>query len=83
MDRIGAAFLGHADNLRDRQIGGNGAKALADLIRLVGLEAMQREFVFLGIDRDGLLPHLIGSPHHADGNLTPVGNQNLLKVVTS
>ncbi|SPF81546.1 hypothetical protein PRI8871_03370 [Pseudoprimorskyibacter insulae] len=83
MDRIRTAFLGNTDNLGDRQIGSNGAKTFADLIRLVRFKAVQREFVFLGINRDCPFPHLIGSPHHADGNFTTVGYEDFLETTHS
>ncbi|MPL71091.1 hypothetical protein SDC9_16859 [bioreactor metagenome] len=77
VDRVGARFLCDADDLGDREIGAHGAQPGADAVGLVRLETVQGELVFLGIDGDGLLAEFIGSPHHADGNLAPVGDQNL------
>jgi hypothetical protein len=41
VDRVGAAHLGDADDLVDRQIGRDRAQPLADLVGLVGLEPVQ------------------------------------------
>jgi hypothetical protein len=77
VDRVGAAGLGHADDLGDREIGLHRPQPLADPIRLVRLEAVQRELVLLGVDADRALAHLVGGAHHADGDLAPVGHQDL------
>ncbi len=77
MDRIGARQLGHADDFGDREIGANRREALTDQIGLVRLEAVQRKLVFLGIDGNRLLAHLVCRAHHADRDLATVGNQNL------
>ena len=39
-----------------------------DQKRLVGLEAVQREAVFVAVDRDGAQPELGGRPEAADGD---------------
>ena len=80
MDRIRARELGHADDFLDRQIGLNRPHALADAICLVRLEAVQPELVLFGEDSDGFLAHFIGSPHDADGDFAPVGDENFLEV---
>ena len=80
MDRVRAAGLGHPDDFRDREIGTHRAQALADQIGLVRLEAVQRQLVLLGIDRDGLFPQLVRRPHHADRDLAPVRHKDLSKV---
>ena len=56
VDGVGAAHLRDADDLGDREVGGDRAEALADAVGLVGLEAVQRELVLLGEDRDRRLP---------------------------
>ena len=48
-----------------------------DLVGLVGLEAVQRELVLLGLDRDGLDAELVGGAEHADGDLGAVGDEDL------
>ena len=79
MDRVGAAHLGDADDLGDRQVGGDRPEPLADAIGLVRLEAVQAELVLLGEDRDRALAHLVGGPHDPDGDLAAVGDQDLLE----
>ncbi len=79
MDRVGAAFLGHADDLVDRKIRRDRPQPLADPVGLVGLEAVQGKLVLFGKDRDRALADLVGGAHHADGDLTPVGDEDLLE----
>ena len=52
-------------------------RAAADLVGLVGLEAVQRELVLLGPDRDRLDAELVGGAEHADGDLGAVGDEDL------
>src|SRR5690606_10390338 len=66
-------------DLGNAEIGRHGPQPRADTIGFVRLEAVQAQLVFLGIDRDGLLPQLVRGPHHADRDLTPVGDQNLVE----
>ena len=77
MDRVGLRLAGDADDLGDRQIGLDRPEALADLVGLVGLEAVEGELVLLGEDRDGPDAELVGRPEDADGDLRPVGDENL------
>ena len=79
MDRIGPRQLGHADDLIDREIGRHGAKPLADLIGLIGLEAVQAQLVLFGIDRHGAFAQFIGRAHDTDGDLAAVGDEDLLE----
>ena len=53
MDRVDALFRGQRDDALDVEIGLDRPLALADQVGFVGLEAVQREAVFLGIDGDG------------------------------
>jgi len=83
MNGIGAGQLGHADDLVDRQIAldrpeiAGKMRTAADLITLVSLEAMQREFVFLGPDGHRFYAKLVGGAEYADGDFGTVGNQDL------
>ena len=79
MDRIGPGLLGHADDLWDREIGLDRPQPLADAVGLIGLEAVQPELVLFGEDRDGLLSHLVGRAHDADGDLAAIGDEDLLE----
>ncbi len=49
----------------------------ADQIRLIGLEPVQREAVFVGVDRDGPQSQLGGGPKHANGDFTSIGDKQL------
>jgi hypothetical protein len=77
MDGVGLRLAGDADDLGDREIGSQRSEPLADLIGLVGLEAVKGELVFFSKDRDGLQSELIGGPEDADRDLGPVGDKNL------
>ena len=80
MDRIGAAFLGDADDLEDRQIRRDRPQTFTDLIGLVRLEAMQAQLVLFGIDRNSALAHLVARPKDTDRDLTPVRHEDFLEV---
>ena len=80
MDRIRAAFFGHADDLGNRQIGLNGAKALTDAIGLIRLKSVQRQLILFGVNGDGAFSHLVCGAHDADGDLASVGDQDLFEV---
>jgi hypothetical protein len=62
MNRIRPRHPCDPDDLGDAQIGPDGRHPLADPVGLVRLEAVKAQLVFLGIDRDGLLAHLVGRP---------------------
>ena len=51
----------------------------AERVRLVGVADVERVPVELGVDRDGGDPQLAARPHHADGDLAAVGDQDLLE----
>lgn len=42
---------------------------------LVGLEAVQRQLVFFGVDRDGCDPEFGRGAKNSDRNFRPVGNE--------
>ena len=52
-------------------------RAAADLVGLVGLEAVQRELVLLGEDADRLDAQLVRGAKNPDGDLRAVRDQNL------
>ena len=56
VDRVDAVLLGDGDDGGDVQIPLDRHPALgrADQVRFIGLEAVQREAVFVGVDGDGL-----------------------------
>ena len=81
MDGVGLGVLGDADHLFDGEVGLDRAKVLAevlrlaDLIGLVGLEAVERELVLLGIDRDRRDAEFGGRAENSDGDLGAVGDE--------
>ena len=75
MNGIGTRFRGDADDLIDREISLYRTHALADLIGFIGLEAMKRELVLLGIDCDGANAKLGGGTEDTDGYLRTIGDQ--------
>ena len=80
VDGIGPGEFGDADDFGDAEVSPHGRHPLADPVGLIRLEAVQAQLVFLGKDGDGFLAHLIGGPHDADGDLAPVGDEDLLEV---
>src|SRR3546814_982320 len=52
MDRIAASFDCNTDDVRDVEVGGDRLLAAADPIAFVRLEPVQREAVFVCVDRD-------------------------------
>ena len=49
---------------------------LADLIRLVGFQPVQRVAVLVRVHRDGVDAHLVGRAECTDRDLTAVGYQD-------
>jgi hypothetical protein len=75
MDRVDTRLARHAQDVRDVQVGVDGALALADQVGFVGLGAMQAEAVLLRIDRDRRDVELVGGAHHAHRDLAAIGDQ--------
>ena len=77
MNRVDALRLGDRDDRLDVEIRAHRLAALrrADEERLVGLEAVQREAVFVAVDRDGPQPEFGGGPEAADGDFRAVGDE--------
>ena len=76
VDGVDAGLLGDAQDVVAVQVGRQRLAALADQVALVGLEAVQRLAVLLGVDGHGADAHLGGGAHHADGDLGAVGNED-------
>jgi hypothetical protein len=82
MHRIGARTLGDAKDFGNGEIGLDRAERAiemrppADLIGLVGLEAMQRELVLLGEQPDGLHSEFVRGAKDPDGDFRAVRDQN-------
>ena len=75
MHRIGTGQPGNAQHFLDRKIGAHRAMALADQVGFIGLEPVQRQFVFVGIDGNRADAQFVGRAHDADGDLAAVGDQ--------
>ena len=76
MDRLGARLLRDLEDLLDHEVA-LGRRAGADQEGLVGLLRVQRVAVELGVDGNAGDAHLLAGPHHADGYLAAVGDQDL------
>jgi hypothetical protein len=76
MDGVDLRLFRHANDVLDVEVGGDGFLAFADEIGLIGLEAMQREAVFRGIDGHRADVHFGCGTHHADGYLAAVGDED-------
>ena len=59
------------------EVGADRMPLLADQVRLVGLQPVQRIAILVRIHRDGLGPQLEGRSEGADGDLAAVGHQDL------
>ena len=77
MDRVDAVLLGDRDERVDVQIRAHrlAAARRPDQERLIGLEAVQREAIFVAVDRDGAQTELGRGAEAADGDLGPVGDE--------
>ena len=80
MNGIHLGRLGHGDDICDGQIGLdravlNRTGPRADQIGFIRLEAVQRETVFLGINRHGADAHFGGGTENADGDFGAVGDK--------
>ncbi len=79
MDSVDVVTTGDIDDFVDAEVGVDRSLALADQIGLVGLVAVQRQLVLLGIDRHRADAELRAGPEDADGDLAAVGCHDLLE----
>ena len=75
---VDAGALDHAEDRVGVQVA-LGRGLAAERVRLVRVAHVQRITVELGVDRDGGDSQLAAGPHHADGDLAAVGDQDLLE----
>lgn len=69
VDGVGAALERHADDLVDVEVRPDGVALLADEVRLVRLQAVQRVPVLVRVDGDRAGAQLDGGPERADRDL--------------
>ena len=77
VDGIHTRLDGDAHDVGDVQVGIDGALALAHQITFIRLGPMQRKAVFFGINGDRTNPQLRRRTHHANGDFTAIGDQQL------
>ena len=75
--RFAALLACHSDQRGDVEVSGRAGGL--ERHRFVGQAAVQRAGVVTGVDRDGGDPQVLGGADDADGDLTAVGNQQLLE----
>ena len=77
VDRIDVVLAADGDQIFDVEIRADRFARLANLVRLVGLEAVQGVPVLVRIDRDRADAQLMGGAEHADGDFAAVGHHQL------
>ena len=75
MNEVHALLFRQRDDAGDVEIGADGTFAFADDIRLVRLEAVNGEPVFLRIDGDGAQAEFSRRAEDANGDLAAVGDE--------
>jgi hypothetical protein len=75
MDEVHALLLRERDDARNVEIRADRPFAFADDVRLVRLEAMDGEAIFLRIDRDGAQAEFGRRAKDADGDFAAVGDE--------
>ncbi len=78
IDGIGVRVESYPDDLIDREIGPDRMSLLTYLIRLIGFQPVLRIAILVRIDRDRGETQLVGRAKRTDGDLSPVGDQNLV-----
>ena len=72
MDRVHALFLGQRDDAVNIQVRFHRPFSFADQVGFVRFEAMQRQPVFLRVDRDRAETQFSGGPQNADGDFAAI-----------
>jgi len=70
---------GNANNVLLSEVGSDRGKTLANEVRLVRLVTVSVHAVLVRVDGDGRHGELVGGTEDTDGNLTAVGDENLLE----
>ena len=72
MDRVDINGFSQSDDAVDVEIGLDRALVLPDLVGFVGLETVETEAVFFGIDGDCAEAEFIGGAEDADGDFATI-----------
>ncbi len=76
---VSATLLGYPNDFLDIEVSTNGVTLFANLIRLIGFQAMHGVAVFVGENRDGARPNLDCRTKRPNSDLAPVCYKNLFK----
>jgi trehalose synthase len=76
VDGVGADLSRQRDRRLDVEVGAHRPAGLADRVRLVGLDPVERRAVLVRVHRDGADPELGRGAHHADRDLPAVGDEH-------
>ena len=68
-------LLRHGDDASDIQIRADGFAGLADEVGFIGLEAVESEPIFVGVNRHRADAQFVRRAKHADGDFAPIGDQ--------
>ena len=75
MDRVDVVLFRDRDDAGNVEIRLDGALADTDLVRFVSLEAMERQAVFLRINRDGAQAELGGGAEDTNRDLAAISGE--------
>lgn len=78
MDRVNSGLHSDFNDPLPVEIGRDRPRALAQMIRLIRLETMQRELVLFGIDRNSAYPEFIRRAKNTNRNLAAVGDEQFV-----
>ena len=75
MDRVDVVLNGRLDDVWNIQIGADRFALSPDFVSLIGLEAVQREPIFVRVDGDGSDTQFGRRSEHANRNFATIGDQ--------
>ena len=75
MNRVNVVLFRDRDDAGDVEIRLDGPFATADLVGFVGFEAVQREAIFLGVNRDGAQAEFGGGAEDTNRDLAAIGGE--------
>jgi hypothetical protein len=75
VDGVNFVGFGDGDDAGDVEVGFDRAFAGADLVRFVGLEAVEGEAVFVGVDGHGAETEFVCGAEDAHGDFAAVGSE--------